>query len=85
MNINALRTIALITAFISGAFAHSFYYKAPLNMVKMEVTKSGKFVLTDGHIYELNELEMVVKQPDMVFPTYNEGASQSYRLPTGKK
>jgi len=74
MNINALRTIALITAFISGAFAHSFYFKAPLNMVKMEVTKSGKFVLNDGHIYELNELEV-----DMVFPT------QQYNLPSGKR
>jgi len=77
MNINALRTIALITTFISGAFAHSFYYKAPLNMVKMEVTKSGKFVLNDGHIYELNELEV-----DMVFPTYKD---QQYNLPSGKR
>lgn len=80
MNINILRTIALITAFLSGAFAHNFYYKAPLNMVKMEVTKSGKFVLNDGHIYELNELEV-----DMVFPTYKEGASQQYNLPSGKR
>jgi len=85
MNTSIVKLIAVIVIFTSGAFAHSFYFKAPLNMVKMEVTKSGKFVLTDGHIFELNELEMVAKQPDMVFPTYNEGASQSYKMPSGKR
>ena len=83
MNTSIVKFIAVVVIFASGAFAHSFYYKAPLNMVKMEVTKSGKFVLTDGHIFELNELEVVVK--DNVFPTYNEGASQSYKMPSGKK
>lgn len=74
MNTSIVKLIAVIVIFTSGAFAHSFYFKAPLNMVKMEVTKSGKFVLNDGHIYELNELEV-----DMVFPT------QQYNLPSGKR
>ena len=82
-NLNALRALVLVIAFGSGAFAHSFYFKAPKDMVKMEITKSGKFIIQDGHIYELNELEVVTKPTSL--PDYSEGASQSYHLPTGKK
>lgn len=83
-NLNTLRAVALVIAFGSGAFAHSFYFKPNnIGMVKLEVTKSGKFIIQDGHIYELNELEVVTKPTSL--PDYSEGASQSYHLPTGKR
>jgi len=78
---NALKIVALLVAFGSGAFAHSFYFKAPKDMVKLEVTKSGQFVIRDGHIYALEELEASLTPVQ----TYNEGASSSYHLPTGKR
>jgi hypothetical protein len=86
MNTTIIKVLALTIAFMSGAFAHRVYCKPPLNTVKMEITKSGKFIIQDGHIYELNELEVASKpfsEPTM--PAYSDGASQSYRLPTGKK
>ena len=86
-NLNTLRAVALLIAFASGAFAHSFYFKPNnIGMVKLEVTKSGKFIIQDGHIYELNELEMASKplsEPTM--PAYSDGASQQYIMPYGKK
>jgi len=80
---NVAKIITLLVVFASGAFAHSFYFKPAKDLVKLEITKSGKFVLTDGHIYELNELEVVTKPTSL--PDYSEGASQSYHLPTGRK
>ena len=83
MNTSTVKILALLVAFASGAFAHNFYFKPSKDMVKLEVTKSGKFVLTEGHIFELNELEMVTKPTSL--PDFSEGASQSYHLPTGKR
>jgi hypothetical protein len=81
-NLNALRALALLVTFISGAFAHSFYFKATtVNLVKLEVTKSGQFVIKEGHIYALEELEAATIQT----PAYSTGASQEYHLPTGRK
>ena len=81
MNINALRALALLVAFGSGVFAHSFYFKPSKDFVKLEVTKSGQFVIRDGHIYALEELEA----SSTPVQTYSEGASSSYHLPTGRK
>ena len=76
MNINALRALALIIAFASGAFAHSFYFKSPKDTVQLQRTDSGLFVLSEGHLYTVEKLEMVRD---------SEGASQSYHLPTGRR
>jgi len=76
---NALKIVALLVAFGSGAFAHSFYFKAPKDFVQLQRTDSGLFVLNDGHLYTVEKLEMT---RDAV---YSEGASSSYHLPTGKK
>ena len=78
---NALRALALLVAFSSGAFVHSFYFKPSKDLVKIEITKSGQFVIRDGHIYALEELE-AASTPT---PAYTSGASQEYRLPTGRK
>ena len=78
---NALKIIALLVTFGSGAFAHSFYFKQSKDMVKLEITKSGQFVIRDGHIYALEELEA----SSTPVQTYSEGASSSYHLPTGRK
>lgn len=80
-NINALRALALLVAFGSGIFAHNFYFKPSKDFVRLEVTKSGQFVIRDGHIYALEELE-AASTPT---PAYTTGASQEYRLPTGKR
>jgi len=80
---NVAKIITLLVVFASGVFAHSFYFKPAKDLVKLETTKSGKFVLTDGHIYELNELEVVTKPISL--PDYSEGSSSSYHLPTGRK
>ena len=91
-NLNVLRALALAVTFLSGMVAYHTYFKATnTNLVKLENTKSGKFVIIndvkgDGHIYELNELEMASKpfnEPTM--QSYSEGGSQSYHMPTGKK
>jgi hypothetical protein len=81
-NINTLRIIALITAFTSGAFAHYIYFKPNKDMVQLQRTDSGLFVLSEGHIYSLDKLEVTRDEPT---PTYSEGASQSYIMPYGKK
>ena len=81
MNLNALRALALIIVFASGAFAHSFYFKPSKDFVKLEVTKSGQFVIRDGHIYALEELEAA----STPVPAYTTGASQEYHLPTGRR
>ena len=80
-NLNALRALALLVAFASGIFTHSFYFKPAKDLVKLEVTKSGQFVIREGHIYALEELE-AASTPT---PAYTSGASQEYRLPTGRK
>ncbi len=81
MNINALRALALIITFASGAFAQLFYFKPIKDFVKLEVTKSGQFVIRDGHIYALEELEAA----STPVPAYTTGASQEYHLPTGRR
>jgi len=83
MNTTSVKILALLVAFGSGIFAHNFYFKPSKDLVKLEVTKSGQFVIRDGHIYELNELEVAAKPTSL--PDYSEGASQSYHLPTGRK
>ena len=80
-NINALRALALLVAFGSGVFTHTFYFKPSKDFVKLEITKSGQFVIREGHIYALEELE-AASTPT---PAYTSGASQEYRLPTGRK
>ena len=80
-SLNALRALVLLVTFGSGVFAHSFYFKPSKDFVKLEVTKSGQFVIRDGHIYALEELE-AASTPT---PAYTSGASQEYRLPTGRK
>lgn len=80
-NTSALRALALLVAFGSGAFAHSFYFKPSKDFVKLEITKSGQFVIRDGHIYALEELEAA----SAPVQAYSEGASSSYHLPTGRK
>jgi hypothetical protein len=80
-NLNALRALALLVAFGSGIFAHNFYFKPSKDFVKLEVTKSGQFVIRDGHIYALEELEAA----STPVPAYTTGASQEYHLPTGRK
>jgi hypothetical protein len=78
---NTLKIIALLVAFGSGVFAHSFYFKPANDLVKLEITKSGQFVIREGHIYALEELEA----SSTPVQTYSEGASSSYHLPTGRK
>ena len=78
---NTLKIVTLLVVFASGAFAHSFYFKPSKDFVKLEVTKSGQFVIRDGHIYALEELEA----SSTPVQTYSEGASSSYHLPTGRK
>ena len=80
-NLNALRALALLVAFGSGVFAHNFYFKPSKDLVKLEITKSGQFVIRDGHIYALEELEAASTPAQ----AYSEGASQEYRLPIGRK
>ena len=80
---NALRIIALLVAFGSGVFAHSFYFKPSKDFVKLESTRSGQFIIKEGRIYSLEELEIALKEP--IIPAYSDGASQSYHLPTGRK
>jgi hypothetical protein len=77
MHTSIVKFIAVIVIFASGAFAHSFYFKSPRDMVQLQRTDSGLFVLSEGHIYNVEKLEMT--------PSYIDGASQSYRLPTGRK
>ena len=77
---NTIKIITLLVTFGSGVFAHSFYFKPSKDFVKLEITKSGQFVIRDGHIYALEELEASTP-----VQTYSEGASSSYHLPTGKK
>jgi hypothetical protein len=84
MNTNTLRAVALLIAFASGAFAHSFYFKTPKDMVQLQKTDSGLFVLNEGHIYNLDKLEMARASIEPSMPAYSDG-SQSYHLPTGKK
>lgn len=92
MNTNTLRSITIAVAFLSGVVSYHTYFKVTnTNLVKLENTKSGKFVIIndvkgEGHIYELNELEMASKPfTEPAMPSYSEGASQSYHIPTGKK
>jgi len=78
---NTIKIITLLVTFGIGVFAHSFYFKPSKDFVKLEITKSGQFVIRDGHIYTLEELEA----SSTPVQTYSEGASQSYHLPTGKR
>ena len=81
MNITLVKIIAVVVIFASGAFAHSFYFKPSKDFVKLEATKSGQFVIRDGHIYALEELEAA----STPVPAYTTGASQEYHLPTGRR
>ena len=46
MNMNTLRSLALAVAFLSGVVSYHTYFKATnTNLVKLENTKSGKFVI----------------------------------------
>lgn len=82
MNTNILRALALTVTFLSGMVAYHTYFKATTaNLVKLELTKSGQFVIKEGHIYALEELEAATIQT----PAYSSGASQEYHLPTGRK
>ena len=83
---NAIKVLTLITMFLSGVVAYHTYFRAThpdSDFVKLERTKSGQFVIKDGHIYELNELEPVPAS-NQNLSTYSSGASQSYQLPKGK-
>ena len=80
---NIIKIITLLVTFGSGIFAHSFYFKPSKDFVKLESTRSGQFIIKEGRIYSLEELEIALKEPTM--PSYSDGASQSYHLPTGKK
>lgn len=82
----SLKVITLSTIFMSGVVAYHTYFRAThpdSDYVKLERTKSGQFVIKDGHIYELNELEPVPAY-NQSLSTYSSGASQSYQLPKGK-
>ena len=81
MNTTIVKFIAVVVIFASGAFAHSFYFKPSKDFVKLEATKSGQFVIREGHIYALEELEAASTPA----PAYTSGASQEYHLPTGRR
>jgi len=51
--------VVLIFGMSVGGYSAYYYDKnqAQPNMVKLEKTRSGQFVLTEGKIYELVELE----------------------------
>jgi hypothetical protein len=56
MNTIAKILVALVI-FLSGAGAHQFYMNAAGNqMVKLEKTRSGLFIIEQGKIYEVLEL-----------------------------
>ena len=83
---NSIKVLTLITMFLSGVATYHTYFRAThpdSDYVKLERTKSGQFVIKDGHIYELNELEPVPAY-NQNLSTYSSGASQSYQLPKGK-
>ena len=82
----SIKILTLITVFLSGVVAYHTYFKVAhpdSDYVKLERTKSGQFVIKDGHIYEINELEPV-PTPNQNLSTYSSGASQNYQLPKGK-
>lgn len=80
---NTLKIVTLLVTFASGAFAHSFYFKPNKDTVQLQRTDSGLFILNEGHIYNLDKLEITRdREPTS---TYSEGASQQYNLPYGKK
>lgn len=76
------KILIITAAILIGAAAQYIYNKTTnSNLVALQNTKSGKFILTEGHIYELIELEIVQKTES----SFSEGGSQFYHLPTGKK
>jgi hypothetical protein len=82
---NLTKTLIFLSALALGATADHLYFKS----VSIERTKSGMFILDNGMIYELMELERIKEVKEVktdnysVVPSY--GDSSSYRLPTGKK
>lgn len=79
MNTVTVKILALLVAFSSGAFAHSMYFKPSKDLVQLQRTDSGLFILNDGHLYTVEKLVMTNDAG------YSEGGSQSYHLPTGKR
>ena len=82
---NTLKIVTLLVTFASGAFAHSFYFKPSKDTVQLQRTDSGLFILNEGHIYNLDKLEITRDREPTPTQSYSEGASQQYNLPYGKK
>ncbi len=51
------KMVVLTVVFFCGAGAHNFYMKSSANqLVKLEKTRSGMFIIESGKIYEVLEL-----------------------------
>jgi hypothetical protein len=82
---NLTKTLIFLSALALGGITDHLCFKS----VSIERTKSGMFILDNGMIYELMELERIKEVKEVKTDTYSVipsyGDSSAYRLPTGKK